>query len=197
MAIFGWNLDTAIVIGSILTAAVVSLWIMRISWRRYGMLFGLASLIAMFLCGIFVYFGLYLFPNAIRPQFPIFHVLAVIFTFPGLVLVSVRYSPTDWKWKVPFYWAVVHLGISFEILLSNKTDILMYSKYWDTWDSYTWWWLYLLFFEWVGGKIVPAEARKPIAADLFHYGRPVWIAVHFILISTIFLAGMYVGMKLK
>ena len=92
---------------------------------------------------------------------------------------------------------IVHLGVVAELLLLNNTKLLMYTKYWDTWDSYTWWWLYLLFFEWIGGKVVPAQARKPLNSDLFHYGRPAWIAVHFILITTIFLAGVYVGVKWK
>lgn len=138
MAVLGWNAETAIVIGSILAALAVGLSVMRASWRHYGLLFGLAGFGALFLCGFFVYFGLYLFPNAIRPEFPVFHVLAVISTFPSLVLVSVRYSPRDWKWKVPFYWVIVHLGVVIEILLLINTKILMYTKYWDTWDSYTW-----------------------------------------------------------
>jgi len=48
----------------------------------------------------------------------------------------------------------------------------------------------------VRGKLVPAARRKPIEAEAFRYGRWAWIAFHFIVISTIFLAGVYVGVTL-
>ncbi|WP_276326127.1 hypothetical protein [Pseudobacteroides cellulosolvens] len=37
------------------------------------------------------------------------------------------------------------------------------------------------------------ENRKPINEGLLRYGKAGWFILHFILISTIFLAGFYVG----
>ena len=72
-----------------------------------------------------------------------------------------------------------------------------YKENWDAWDSYTWWWIYLLLFEWIGGKIVPPPSRKPIQSKPFRYGRWGWVVFHFIVITTIFLAGVYTGWNLK
>jgi uncharacterized membrane protein YhaH (DUF805 family) len=63
--------------------------------------------------------------------------------------------------------------------------------------SYTWWWIFLLVFEWVGGIIVPAESRKPLDQELLRYGKIGWFILHFLLISTIFIAGVYAGSTLS
>ncbi|MHB8156066.1 MAG: CBO0543 family protein, partial [Desulfocucumaceae bacterium] len=72
-----------------------------------------------------------------------------------------------------------------------------YNFEWDFWDSYTWWWLFLLVFEYAGGLIVPEKDRKPIGPNTIGYGKAGWLALHFILIITIFLGGVYVGMVAK
>lgn len=81
-----------------------------------------------------------------------------------------------------------------EVLAQNYTQIIKYRKFWDTWDSYTWWWLFLLVFEYIGGLIVSKENRKPLNEEWLKYGEIGWFLLHFILITTIFLAGVYVGM---
>ncbi|HZK56525.1 MAG TPA: hypothetical protein VFC84_20405 [Desulfosporosinus sp.] len=52
-------------------------------------------------------------------------------------------------------------------------------------------------FEWVGGLIVSPEFRKPIDQELLQYGKLGWFILHFILISTIFLAGVFMQTMLQ
>jgi uncharacterized membrane protein len=82
-----------------------------------------------------------------------------------------------------------------EVLVQSYTKIIKYDAYWDTWDSYTWWWIFLLVFESIGGLIVSKEYRKPFSEETFKYGKLGWYIVHFILITTVFLAGFYLGTK--
>ena len=83
------------------------------------------------------------------------------------------------------------MGMFSEAWVEHSTQLIKYNSPWDTWDSYTWWWIYLLVFEWVGGLIISQELRKPIDQELLKYGKLGWFILHFILISTIFLAGVY------
>ncbi|MFB9760793.1 hypothetical protein ACFFMS_21170 [Ectobacillus funiculus] len=48
----------------------------------------------------------------------------------------------------------------------------------------------------MGGKVVPEHLRKPINGESFRYGKWAWIVFHIIVISTIFLAGVYVGVTM-
>lgn len=81
-------------------------------------------------------------------------------------------------------------------LAEYSTRLVRYNPEWDVWDSYTWWWIYLLVFEWVGGMIVTEDVRKPLDHELLKFGRIGWFILHFILISTIFLAGVFMGFSL-
>lgn len=118
---------------------------------------------------------------------------SVTLSIPLLVLLGVRYSPEKWAWKIPFYWTIIHIGMFAEVYALEGTRIIEYNYEWDVWDSYTWWWIYLLVFEWIGGLIVPNELRKPLNIRTLQYGRFGWAIIHFVLISTIFLAGYYLG----
>lgn len=118
---------------------------------------------------------------------------AILTVFPFIVLYGVRYSPEPWAWKIPFYWAIVHVGMLFETAVLLKTRLIRYEFKWDFWDSYTWWWIFLLVFEWVGGLIIPSHLRKPINTQEFTYGKKWWAVFHFIVIVTIFLGGYYLG----
>jgi len=91
---------------------------------------------------------------------------------------------------------LVHIGMTGEVLAENYTKVIEYIRYWDTWDSYIWWWLFALVFEWVGGLIVPSGDRSPIPEEHFKYGSLGWYLIHFIFILTIFLAGVFLGIKL-
>lgn len=115
--------------------------------------------------------------------------------FPFGVLFGVRKIPEKWKWKIPFYWAIVHVGAAGEVFLKH-TAIFRFNREWDLWDSYTLWWLSFLLFELLGEKIVPTPLRKPIDSESFRYGSWGWLIFHFIVIVTIFLAGVYVGVTI-
>jgi hypothetical protein len=92
---------------------------------------------------------------------------------------------------------MVHVGMTAEVWAEERTQLIKYNPIWDVWDSYTWWWIFLLVFEWVGGLIVSAQFRKPIDQELLRYGKLGWFILHFILISTIFLAGVYAGVVIS
>ncbi|WP_019415309.1 hypothetical protein [Paenisporosarcina sp. TG20] len=99
-------------------------------------------------------------------------------------------------WKIPFYWVLVHIGMLGETLELQYTNLIEYNLYWDFWDSYTLWWIYLLVFEFIGGLINPDRLRKPLDEYHLKYGKLGWFIVHFVLIITMFLGGVYLGMKL-
>ncbi|KGP72797.1 CBO0543 family protein [Pontibacillus yanchengensis] len=179
----------SVVIGSLLGAY----FILRINWKRYGLLFFLSGLIGNILCMIFLLLNFYKFPVVpfhLGIKMP---VSAILTAFPYYVLLGVRYSPKRWAWKIPFYMGMVNLGILVEKLLEEYTEIIEYTTYWDTFDSYAVWWVYLLVFEYIGGRLIPQEDRKPIHVKSLWYGRWAWFVLHFIFLVTIFLAGVYVG----
>ena len=184
--------ETIALLAVIAAAAVVCVAIVLIDWRRYGFLYLLSATTAVALCYVFTYVGFYRFPvNVLHGTLLIPYAL-VLTAFPSAVLFGVRYSPERWAWKIPFYWALVHIGVLGEVLLLSS-PILDFSPEWDLWDSYTLWWLYYLLFEALGGKLIPSSLRKPLHTDALRYGRGAWIVLHVILVATIFLAGIYVG----
>jgi hypothetical protein len=100
---------------------------------------------------------------------------------------------TKWMWKIPYYWAIVHLVTFIETFILEYTNLIRYEEHWGLWTSYTWWWIFLLIFEWIGELIIPEHLRKPLAVEHLHFGKLGWAAIHIILIVTIFLAGFYLG----
>ncbi|RHW35757.1 hypothetical protein D1B31_19155 [Neobacillus notoginsengisoli] len=176
----------------ILAGALGCLVIIRTDWKRYGFLYLASAVSANVLCYAFVSSGFYSYPNNVLHGDALIPYGLVSTVFPFLVLSGVRYSPEKWIWKIPFYWAVVHLGVLGEVIL-RQTSFFVFGPEWDLWDSYTLWWLFYLLFELLGGKIVPDNVRRPINASSFRYGKWAWIVLHIIVISTIFLAGIYVG----
>lgn len=192
----GWNIETYISIVTLVLSAIGSILIIKINWRKYGILFLLSGAIGVVLCYIFIYLGLYTFPFRLFPSISKIPFTAILTLFPLYVLIGVRYSPKSWHWKIPFYWVMVHIGVFAEAFAENRTQLIKYNSPWDIWDSYTWWWIFLLVFEWVGGLIVPQNLRKPIDQELLKCGKLGWFILHFILISTIFIAGVYTGKTL-
>lgn len=187
----GWNIETYVSIVTLVLSVICSIVIIKIDWKKYGFLYLLSAIVGVILCYIFIYLGLYTFPYRLFPSISKIPFTAILTIFPLCVLLGVRYSPKSWSWKIPFYWTMVHIGMFSEAWAEHSTQLIKYNSPWDTWDSYTWWWIYLLVFEWVGGLIVSQESRKPIDQELLRYGKLGWFIVHFILICTIFLAGVY------
>lgn len=192
----GWNIETYVTIISFILTTLGTIAIVKLNWKRYGFLLLLSAIIGVILCYIFIGFGLYMFPYRLFPQISKIPFTAILTIFPFYVLLGVRYSPKSWPWKIPFYWAMVHIGMTAETWAEHKTLLIKYHPLWDVWDSYTWWWIYLLIFEWVGSLIVPQESRKPLDIELLRFGKG-WFILHFILISTIFLAGFFMGSELN
>ncbi|MFB9328947.1 CBO0543 family protein [Paenibacillus aurantiacus] len=180
----------------LLIAVVISLtgtlWVWKTSWKYYGRVYGIAASVGTIICGLFVALGYYKFDSLLFPVLKI-PVSLLLTLFPFYVLFGVKYSPKPWPWKIPYYWGIVHVGVFFETMLVQFTDIIQFKSKWDIWDSYTWWWIFLLVFEYVGGLCVPEQYRRPLDKRLFHFGRTGWLLLHFILILTIFMAGYYVG----
>jgi hypothetical protein len=189
------NYESVGILLVMLFGTAACLYFIRLDWRKYGLLYALSALTAIVLCYSFTFAGFYAFPNNVLHQRLLIPYGVVATVFPSMVLFGIRYSPKPWIWKIPFYWTLIHLGVAGEVVLLFSS-IFTFSENWDLWDSYTLWWIYLLFFELLGDKIVPAPFRKPIQTERFRYGRWGWIAVHVILVSSIFLAGVYFGVRM-
>ncbi|AGT32069.2 hypothetical protein M493_08980 [Geobacillus genomosp. 3] len=182
---------------AVAVSAAGSIWIMRHDKKRYGVLYALSAAVGILLCLAFVFAGFYTFPVKLipHPPIPLIEMLTVV---PFFTLLGVRYSPKEWAWKLPFYFAGVQVIMTLELVaLLSPLRLIEYNEQWDAWDSYTAWWLYLLLFEWIGGNIVPADARAPLAASSFRYGRWGWIIVHAVAMATVFLAGVYTGWSIS
>jgi hypothetical protein len=168
------------------------LYFIRLDWKKYGLLFIISVFSANILCYLLTSVGFYSFPNNVLHGNLLIPYGLVSTAFPFAVLFGVRFSPEKWVWKIPFYWGIIHLGILAEVVLM-ATPIFKFEPEWDLWDSYSLRWVYYLLFEILGGKIISSELRKPISHESFWYGRWAWILFHIVVITTIFLAGVYVG----
>jgi len=192
----GWNIESFMTLSGTIITGIGSIIILKKNWKQYGILYLASTITGHILCLIFLKMHFYSYPYHLFPklyQMP----FTLLFTmFPFYVLLGVRYSPISWKFKIPFYWVIVHIGVFGEVLAENFTEVIKYNKFWDTWDSYTWWWIFLLFFELLGSQIVSQDFRKPISEGHFKYSKLGWYLVHFILVVTIFFAGYYLGSKL-
>ena len=192
---FGFNINTYVLVTGIVLSAIGCIFILKVNWKQYGLLFFISAVTGELLCYFFIKAGLYSFPYRLFPLLSPMPFTLILTMFPFYVLFAVRFSPHRWAYKIPFYWVLVHIGMFGEVIMQNFTQVIKYKKSWDTWDSYTWWWIFLLIFELVGGLLVSQENRKPIDESLLKYGKIGWFIIHFILISTIFLAGFYLGIK--
>ena len=189
----GLNIETFIHVLVIVMGGIGLILFLKLDWKSYGLLFVISGIVGNVLCYIFVKLGFYSFPYLFFSGVTSMPFLTITLTFPTLVLLAVRYSPEKWGWKIPFYWAIIHIGMLGETSALNNTRLIEYNYKWDFWDSYTWWWIFFLVFEWIGSLIIPKGLRKPINLDYLKYGKLGWMIIHFILIVTIFLAGYYLG----
>ncbi|WP_317450884.1 CBO0543 family protein [Alkalibacillus aidingensis] len=189
----GFNIESYLLVSVCLVGLIGLISYLRMDWKRFGLLALASAMVGNVLCFIFVTLDFYTYPYRLFPQLSEMPIIAMTLAVPFLVLLSVRYSPQKWAWKLPFYWVLVHGVMLFESLVLIYTDIIQYEFKWDLWDSYTWWWVYFLFFEWFGGKVIPDHLRKPLKAEHLRFGKIGWVIVHFVLIVTIFLGGYYLG----
>ncbi len=189
------SIDLYLTITAITLSLIGSYFILRIDWKRYGIVYLLSGIVGNILCYIFVKLDFYSFPFRLFPQISKMPFETILTTFPFFVILGVYYSPHSWAYKIPFYWVIVHLGMVSETLAHNLTNLISYNFAWDFWDSYTWWWIFLLLFDYIGGLIVPPHLRKPISQETFKFGNGGFFIVHFVLIVTVFLGGYYVGLK--
>ncbi len=189
----GWNIETYLTVASIIISVIGSMAIIKVNWKQYGSLFLINGLFGEIICYLFVKLGFYSFPYRLFPRFSPIPFLPILIVLPFLVLIGVRYSPKEWKWKIPYYWVFVHLVILVETLVHNTTQLIKYEKFWLLWESYTLWWVFFLVFELIGGLIISDEFRKPLNSNNMIYGKLGWYFSHIIFILTIFLAGYYLG----
>ncbi len=192
-----WNTETFILIGALVINIAGIIFVARHNWRRYSFVALLSGLLGPAVCYILVLLGYYTFPHLLFPRLLPFPFESILTAFSCYILLGIRYSPTKWLYKVPFYGIIINPGVFAEFLLERHTQIIKYQPSWDLWDSYTAWWIYLLLFEWIGGKVVPPESRAPIPREAFAYGRWAWFLFHFIVLLTTFGAGVLAGMDVK
>lgn len=190
-----WStIETRVAVAVFIIGLAVLVYLLRLNWKQYGLFSLIIALIGVSLCSLFVAVGFYEFPYLPNPNKLGIPVAVMAIVFPSIIALSVRYSPTDWAYKIPYYWVIVHLFVFIELILQEKTNLIKYKFAWDLWDTYSAWWVYLLMLEWIGGKIIAPKFRKPIEAQAFRYGNWAWIVLHAVLIFTIFLGGLYSGM---
>ncbi len=190
------NKEISISIVCLVTATIGSYFILRLDWKRYGLLYLLAGIIGNVLCYLFVEVGFYSFPYIFLPIMKI-PLISILMAFSYLVILGVRYSPTNWVYKIAFYGVIVNMGVLFETVLKNMTTLIRYDFEWDLWDSYTTWWGFFILMEWIGGKIIPSHLRKPLAIEAFRFGNWFWFVIHIVAMFTIFLAGLHLGLIIK
>ncbi len=177
---------------SAVSVIIGSYFILRLDWKRYGLLYLLTGVLGNLLCYFFVEVGFYSFPYVFLPilKTPIF---AIQTAFSYFVLLGVRYSPANWAHKIAFYGVIINTGVFFETVLKNTTKLISYNFEWDLWDSYTTWWGFFILMEWMGGKMIPDHLRKPLHADAFRFGNWFWFVIHIVAMFTIIIAGVYLG----
>ncbi|WP_066048095.1 hypothetical protein [Robertmurraya korlensis] len=150
------------------------LFILRKNYLRYGIISGLSMVLSMMLCLFFYMNGFYRF---VLPLPIILPTVAVSFTF--LTLFSIYYKPKYHSYV--FYFTIINSVFAIEILLRHFFHFIVYRGPWDTWDSYSLYWVYIRFFAFIGDWIVPLKYRNPISSE----SRAYWISFIIVIIGTI------------
>ncbi len=187
----GWNINCVLTISSFFIICGIFYFFLRLDWKRYGVLLLLSAVTSVALCYVFVYLDFYTFPYLLIPAAKIPFTL-IITVFPLYVLFAARYSPIALRYKLTFYMALVHFGVFSEAFGERALRLIQYSEHWHIWESYGWWWIFLLAFDILSRRLIPPDLRKPLD-ESFTYGRLGWFIAHFIFIATIFLGGVELG----
>ncbi|WP_176560305.1 CBO0543 family protein [Brevibacillus dissolubilis] len=77
-------------------SVVGSFFIVRLDWRRYGLLYLITVISGNIICYLFVKVGFYGFDPQYIPDKSIMPFSAIATLLPFYVLVGVRYSPAHW-----------------------------------------------------------------------------------------------------
>ena len=117
------TVETFVHVIAIVTGSIGLLLFLKLDWKKYGLLFIISGIVGNALCYIFVKLGFYSFPYLFFPKNSIIPFITITFTFPVLVLLTIRYSPEKWAWKIPFYWAIIHIGMLVETWALNNTRL--------------------------------------------------------------------------
>lgn len=187
----GRNIETLLILSVVLVSIMGSFLIIRINWKLYGALFLLSGAAGTLICLILYLLGLYAFPFRLFQPGEAIPLELTLIVFPFFVLFTVRFSPKSWGWKLAYYMVFVHLAALAEALVENNTQIIKYSAHWQLWESYFFWWLFLLSFEGLAGRIVPPANRKPPSPDFLRFGHAGWVIAHVVFMFTVYLAGLY------
>lgn len=170
MQIIYWIILFIVILGGLIGC----FFIVKKEPLRYGIIFILSGLISTSLCLFFYSNGFYRF------VLPIYFIIpAVILSFSFLVLFTIRYRPT--KRTFPFYFITITLVFSIEIFLRDVFHYIEFRGEWDAWDSYSLYWVYLRFFNYIGDQIVADKYRNSISSSTKKY----WIVFGIIVLYSI------------
>lgn len=125
----GWNIESVLSVGALVTSTAGSVWIIRKSWKQYGLLFVISGAVGVALCYLFIYLKLYTFPFRLFPSVSAMPITLILTVFPLYVMLGVRYSPKPWLWKLPFYMVMVHIGVTAEAIIEQTTQIIRYESH--------------------------------------------------------------------
>ncbi|PLT27817.1 hypothetical protein CUU66_21915 [Peribacillus deserti] len=87
----------------------------------------------------------------------------------------IRFRPN--KHTFPFFYSVLSIVFSFEVLLKDRRGFIRFKNGWGYWDSFSLYWVYPRVFDHIGEFFVPAAYRKPI-----HSENKIYWGIFFILI---------------
>ncbi|WP_078544979.1 hypothetical protein [Litchfieldia alkalitelluris] len=133
-------------------------FIIKTNVLRYGIIFLISILLSVSFCIFFYFNGFYRF---VLPIYLI--LLPVICSFGFLILFLIKYRPT--KYTFPFYFSVLTFILGCEIFLKDVVGFIVFRNGWDLWDSYSFYWVYVRIFDFIGERVISEKWRKPVPYD--------------------------------
>lgn len=157
-----------------IVTAIGLMILLRKNYVRYGIIAVISIALSIGLCMFFYKNGFYRF---VLPLSVILPTVAMSFTF--LALFSIYYKPK--RHTFVFYFTIINLVFAIEMVLRHFFHFIVFRGPWDTWDSYSLYWVYIRFFAFLGDWFVPSKNRNPIPSDT----RAYWISFIIVFIGTI------------